>query len=185
MMQSALLGGLFNGILSALPIINVGNCCCLWIGGGGALAAYLAQQNGPRPFTAVHGAKVGLMAGVIGAFIFTFASFVVDLIMAPLQERLLGEVLSNASDLPPELRSWFESIRSGEGRPLTIAVGFLFQLFAGAIFSTLGGVLAVTFFRRDGVPPALGGDPVVPPPIPPVPPSVPPPQNTQSPPENS
>ncbi len=38
----ALLGGLFIGMLSALPIVSVGNCCCcLWMIGGGVLAAYL------------------------------------------------------------------------------------------------------------------------------------------------
>jgi hypothetical protein len=174
MLQSAFLGGLFNGILSALPIINLGNCCCLWIGGGGGLAAYLAQQEAPRPFTPVQGAKAGLLAGVIGAFVFAIVSFLVDTMMAPLQERMLGDVLSSASDLPPEVRGWFEMMRSREAMPFRFALGFLFQLFAGAIFSTLGGLLAATFFRRDGVPPAMGGDAVVPPPIPP---PGPPPQN--------
>ena len=63
-LQPALLGGLFIGVLSALPIINIGNCCCLWVLGGGALAAYLMQQNHPYPITVADGALVGLMAGV-------------------------------------------------------------------------------------------------------------------------
>ena len=48
MIQAALLGGLFIGVLSALPIINVANCCCLWIVTGGLLAARLAQEADPR-----------------------------------------------------------------------------------------------------------------------------------------
>ena len=31
-LQPALLGGLFIGVLSALPIISAGNCfCCMWV----------------------------------------------------------------------------------------------------------------------------------------------------------
>ena len=38
-LQPALLGGVVIGVLSALPVINVANCCCAWILFGGALAA--------------------------------------------------------------------------------------------------------------------------------------------------
>jgi hypothetical protein len=44
-LQPALFGGLFIGVLSALPIINIANCCCLWVIGGGVLATYLMQLS--------------------------------------------------------------------------------------------------------------------------------------------
>ena len=45
-LQPAFYGGLFIGVLSALPLVNAGNCCCcLWVVAGGVLAAYLRQQN--------------------------------------------------------------------------------------------------------------------------------------------
>ncbi len=47
-LQPALVGGLFIGVLSALPIVNTANCCCcLWVISGGVLAAYLRQQSSP------------------------------------------------------------------------------------------------------------------------------------------
>ena len=61
-LQPALFGGLFIGVLSALPIINIGNCCCLWVIGGGVLATYLMQQNHPYPIAAV-GRRPGGPAG--------------------------------------------------------------------------------------------------------------------------
>ena len=167
MLQPAFLGGLFIGILSALPIINIANCCCLWVMSGGALAAYLGQQDGPRPFTAMHGAKLGFFAGIIGAFVWLLAALLVDSLMAPLQDRLVTEMLSNANDMPPEVRGWFEMLGTRANAPFRYAAGFFFQLLGGVIFATLGGVLTAVFLRRDGVPPALGGDPIVPPPIPP------------------
>ena len=45
-LQPALLGGAFIGVLSALPIVSVGNvCCCLWMVTGGALTAWVLQQR--------------------------------------------------------------------------------------------------------------------------------------------
>ena len=50
--QPALIGGLVMGVLSALPIISAGNvCCCLWVVSGGAIAAYLFQQERAAPIT--------------------------------------------------------------------------------------------------------------------------------------
>ncbi len=65
--QPILLGGLFIGVLSALPIVSVANCCCLWIIGGGVLTAYLLQQSQPRPIQPLDGALGGFLAGVLGA----------------------------------------------------------------------------------------------------------------------
>ena len=48
MLQAPLLGGLFIGILSALPVISWGNCCCLWVVSGGVLAAYSTPGFDPN-----------------------------------------------------------------------------------------------------------------------------------------
>ncbi len=83
--QPALLGGVAIGVLSALPVINIANCCCAWILFGGALAAYLMQQNHPEPVDAGDGAIVGLLAGVVGAFVWLVLFIPLTLIMAPFQ----------------------------------------------------------------------------------------------------
>ena len=59
------------GVLSSLPVINLGNaCCCLWIVSGGVIAAYVMQQDQQTPLTPADGALVGLLAGLLGAVIF-------------------------------------------------------------------------------------------------------------------
>ena len=98
-MMPALLGGLFIGILSGLPIIGICNCCCLWIVSGGILAAYLEQQNQPLSLTLTQGARVGLIAGIIGAVIW----LVIDSALSPIQARFVGDFMRSARDLPPEL----------------------------------------------------------------------------------
>jgi hypothetical protein len=125
--QAVLLGGLFIGVLSALPIINLANCCCLWILGGGAIAAYLAQQQHPGPFGLMDGARVGLRAGIFGAVIWLFASTVVDLLVAPLQQSAADLMLRSATDIPPEVREWLENIGNSASLPARMIIGFFFS----------------------------------------------------------
>ena len=168
MIQPALLGGLFIGVLSALPIVHIANCCCLWITGGGALAAYLAQQNTPQPLTKGQGALAGVLAGVIGAFVWLIAASALDALIAPFQERLISEVLRNADDMPPAARAWLEMMGNRASAPLRLVTGFAFQLMAGFVFAPLGGLLATVFFVRPVPPPPAQPD-GVPPPLPPQP----------------
>jgi hypothetical protein len=135
----------------------------MWVISGGVLAAYLDQQRDPTPITPGRGAFTGFMSGIIGAVVWLIASVVFSALMAPLQQRLAGEFIRTSQDIPPEVRALIESF--GANSSLRVVFGFVLFLFAGAIFSTLGGVLGAAFFRTD-VPPALGG-PLTPPPLPP------------------
>jgi hypothetical protein len=148
MASSAFLGGLFIGILSALPIVNVANCCCLWIIGGGLIASYLAPDQ--PPLTVARGARAGLLAGIVGAFVWLFASMALNVVVAPLQERMVDAMIRNAQDMPPDVRGWLENIGNRASSPLRYLLGFLFHLFGGTIFATLGGVLGAIFLSPYG-----------------------------------
>jgi hypothetical protein len=165
MIQASFLGGLFIGVLSALPIVNIANCCCVWVVGGGVLAAYLQQQNEGRSLPVARGAGVGLIAGVVGAFIWLFLSIPLSFVIGPVQERMVQEVLRTATDMPPNVRQILEGVSERGSSPFQYVFGFLFHLCAGLIFATAGGAIGAALFTRD-VPPALGGQPT-PPPIPP------------------
>jgi hypothetical protein len=153
----ALLGGTFIGVLSALPIVNVANCCCLWLLAGGVVAAYVMQQNHPAPIRAVDGALVGLLAGVIGAFVYLLVSLPISIVMAPIVETMRGRMLQEAQDMPAEVREAVERFGSGSA---SVAVGFVMYLFLGMVFSPLGGLLGAALFRKPAPPQA-------PPPVPP------------------
>ncbi len=97
-LQPALWGGLFIGVLSALPLVNLGNCCCcLWVLAGGALAAYLRQQSLPYQIAAAEGALVGLMAGVVGAIVDTVLSIPLQMAVGPFQQQLMERIMSQQS----------------------------------------------------------------------------------------
>jgi len=182
-LQPALLGGLFIGVLSALPIISAGNCfCCMWVIGGGVVAAYLLQQNQAAPISSADGAITGLLAGLIGAVVSLVINIPMSLIFGPMQAAWMERLSSSAGDVPPELRSVIESMQqSGGFSILGLLLGFVFMLFAGVIFGALGGLLGALFFKKDGPPPPtppipqnpFGGTPFNAPPL--GPPSVPPP----------
>ena len=168
LVQPAVLGGLLIGVLSVLPIINVANCCCLWVIGGGVLAAYLLQQNDLAPITLGDGALAGLGAGLVGALTWLVLYVPMQLLTGPFQNRLMERVLSNASDLPPDVRGALEGMQAG-GIFLPLVLGFGFMAVAGVVFGTLGGLLGAVIFRRTPppIPPRPPEPPFVPPPLPP------------------
>ena len=135
------------GTLSALPFINLGNCCCLWLIGGGVVAAYVLQQNQEAPITPGDGALAGLFAGIVGACIFLVLSIPIAMVMAPMQRAMMERVINESgNNIPPEFRQFLTSLMSG---PLQVVFGFVFTLVFGAIFSTLGGLLGVSIFKKE------------------------------------
>lgn len=161
MLQAAFLGGLFSGIVGALPIVGLGNCCCcLWNLCGGAIAAYLEQQNTGRPTNVGRGAMAGVASGVLGAFVWLFITLAFGALMGT-PDLALQRAAEGRADIPPEVADLIQAM--GEAGPgvLYAAMFFMF-LCVGSVFSTIGGALAGAFFRND-VPPALGG-PIAPPP---------------------
>ena len=156
MTQAVLLGGLFIGVLSALPIVNIANCCCLWIIGGGAIAVYVAQQDQPLPIGLLGGARIGVRAGIVGALIWLIASMALDLVVAPLQQRAADLMLRSATDMPPDVKAWLDGIGDRASAPLRFVLGFLFQLFIATPFAGLGGLLGAAI-SGPATPPVQGG----------------------------
>jgi hypothetical protein len=159
-LQPVLLGGVFIGVLSALPIVSAGNfCCCLWVLSGGALAAYLLQQNQPTALTSGDGAIVGLLAGIVGAGVDTILSIPIVLLFGPMQVQFMQRVLENA-DIPPEMRPMLDNIAAtGAFSVLHLIISFFFMVVVGAVFGALGGMLGALFFKKN-LPPAAPPPPL-------------------------
>jgi hypothetical protein len=143
--QPALIGGAVMGTLSALPLINAGNCCCLWLVSGGVVAAYVLQQNQEAPVTPGDGALAGLLSGIVGAFIYLVLSIPIAIVMAPMM-RAMMERVSNSGGVPPEFRQYAGTYMGGA---LGVVFGFIVILIFGAIFSTLGGLLGASIFKKE------------------------------------
>lgn len=109
---------------------------------------------------------VGLLAGIIGSFVWLVMTITLDAVMAPIKEQAVEVLRDRAADLPPQVAAWLDMYDQPVGSAVGYAVGFMFHVCAGVIFSTLGGWLGALFFWRESLPPAIGG-PQPPPPIPP------------------
>lgn len=162
-LQPALFGGLFIGVLSALPFVNLANCCCLWVIGGGVLAAYLMQQNHPYAITAADGALVGMLAGLFGGVLGVLLSIPVDMAMGPLQQRLLDQFILNNPDVPAESKRIFENMAASGASAVMVGFKLMFSVVVGLIFGMLGGLLGVALFKKDAPPPPPGTIEVLPP----------------------
>ena len=163
-LQPALLAGVAIGVLSALPIVNLLNfCCCGWVLIGGALAAYLMQQNHVAPIDIGDGAIVGLLAGIIGAIVGSILAVPIALTIGTSPAQVFEQALESAQDLPPEVRSVLEYFSSRAALGVLVAVNAVLMLIVGSIFGLIGGVFGALLFRKN-LPP------VPPPPSPPIPP---------------
>ena len=150
-LQPAFWGGLFIGVLSALPIVNAGNCCCcLWVVCGGVLAAYLRQQASAVQIDAAEGALVGLMAGAIGGVVATVLSIPFQAFIGPYQRQFMERILANNPDVPPEARDAIERFAGGTALRL---VGMVVSVVIDVIFAMLGGLLGVAIFKKNTPPP--------------------------------
>lgn len=154
--QPALLAGIVIGVLSTLPIVSAGNCCCcMWVVGGGALGAWLLQQNTPRGITVAEGMLVGLAAGLIGAVVGLPINIASQAVLGQIvdQRELLDRLIESAGPIPPELqdavaRARETSMSAGQGAA-RIALSFVLSLGVNLVFATLGGLLGAVLFRRD------------------------------------
>ena len=151
MFTSALIGGAFLGVLSAVPILEYLNCvCCGVVVGGGALASYLYIREYPSslpPVSYSDGALLGLLTGTLGSV--TYASVKAPLRYVQIKLGLtlddIGEVEAALNDpnIPDPLREILREVLQG-GLLTFIEIGFF--LVTAAAFATLGGILGVAMF---------------------------------------
>jgi hypothetical protein len=163
--EPAIIGGALLGTLSSLPIISLGNgLCCMWVVGGGALAAWLLRKKhpqGPESVTYGDGAFVGVLSGSFGAIIATAILIPVRLLSA---EALRAE-METVEEMLPEfegpIRELFLRLLSPELSFVTILATFFMHLVIFSLFSMVGGILLLAIMGRksdNSVPPTTRTD---------------------------
>jgi hypothetical protein len=142
--QPALLGGLFIGVLSSLPVLNIANCCCLWVLAGGVLVVYLQQQNSPMPIETSDAAIGGLIAGAVGGVLFGLVQAFIMQASGPLVlEQMRSQM--GSGDVPPEVMAFMERLLTGRSFAVLM---FALVVPLYAVFAMLGSLLGLVFFRK-------------------------------------
>jgi hypothetical protein len=155
--QPALLGGLFIGVLSVLPVVNAANCCCLWVIVGGVLVVYLQQQKKVTPVETGEAVVGGLIAGVIGAVISAMGIMLISGIGGPMAADSVRQALEQNSQVTPEMRDNIMKWVNGPNLGILI---MCMSLPVYAVFAMLGSLLGLAFFRKK-VPPQTQPPPMV------------------------
>ncbi len=147
--KPAAIGGVFLGVLSQIPLINLLNCaCCALVIGGGLLSSFLyyreAGSAGDPPYG--DATILGLLTGAIGAVVGTIVSIPFAFIgggFAAAMEQAMASMPSDV-DIPPFLES--AMVSGGVG-----FVGLVFSLFINliiySIFATIGTLIGTALFH--------------------------------------
>ena len=145
MFVPALIGGVTAGILSGIPIVNC--LCCLWIIGGGVLAAYFLTKESRVILTAGDGAIVGIFTGIVAAIV----EAVVTIPFRAVNEKLAQGIMDRFSQYYEEMPSGWESWLEGSGFEGSLAWTILGLVISVVIFSALGalgGIIGISLFKK-------------------------------------
>lgn len=149
-LRPALIGGALIGIISAIPIINWINCfCCAGVIIGGILAVHLYNKNlAGLELTSSDGVTIGLMAGASGALIST----VLTSMITGGVKRQIDRILEYSAEMPPEVEDALIRIQEMGGEMFFVIVGLIFSLVIFSIFGIIGGLIAVSIFKKRQLP---------------------------------
>ena len=161
-LRIALISGVVIGVVAAIPGLSLINCCCcagVWL--GGVLAMYLYKQQfteGMPPLESSDALMLGLMAGVIGAFVAACINVLIFVTFGPVEAELvksiIGKVLdrlseqgSMPSDMVETLKEQIDQSIKDAGRMSNIFGGLFITLIVYPIFTILGALLGYAIFR--------------------------------------
>ena len=145
MFVPALIGGVVAGVLSGIPIVNC--LCCLWIIGGGILAAYFLTKESSVTLTAGDGAIVGIFTGIIAAVVET----IMEIPFRALNEKLVQGMMDRFSqyfeEMPSGWESWLEE-GSFEGSVVWTILGLAISAIIFSALGALGGIIGISLFGK-------------------------------------
>ncbi|MBN2013807.1 MAG: DUF5518 domain-containing protein [Candidatus Altiarchaeota archaeon] len=128
----------FTTVIGLIPVIGMCNlACCLWLMGGGVLAAYLLKKNVSK-IELKDGAIVGALSGVVFAILSTIFSAVL----------LLVGFGTNMATMEQFGGGYMEPAEYGLGILIAIVILFFMYLLMGVVFSAIGGVLGAKLLEK-------------------------------------
>ncbi len=134
--KSAIFGGVVIGLLSGIPLVNLGNClCCMWVIAGGIFALYLYQRDSTVKLDAGDGFTVGALAGVVGALVAT----PLDLLFSVWTRNMMMKFLEMYGGEIKGYESYFTTH--------SFAATFMIRIVVFAIFSAIGGAIGTALFK--------------------------------------
>jgi len=145
MFSAALIGGAFAGVLSGIPFVNC--LCCLWIIGGGMLAAYLLVKGSPVVLSAGDGAIVGVFTGIVAVVVQAILSFLFRPVNREFLRGMMERLAEYAEEMPPGFEDFLEGGSSQASVP-TFLIGLLISAVFFSALGALGGIIGISIFGK-------------------------------------
>jgi hypothetical protein len=116
---------------------------------GGIIAVRQYHKNlGGLQLTSSEGMTLGLMAGASGALIST----ILTAMITGGVKRQIDRILEYSSEMPPEIEDALIRIQDMGGELFFVIVGLVFSLIIYSIFGIIGGLIAVSMFKKKQIP---------------------------------
>lgn len=168
--KPAFIGGILLGVLSSLPYLNC--ACCIWVIGGGLLAAYLYVKESVFAVTLGRGVMLGFLTGVVGTAVVALFSIPLILMSSGGSQGIveqIRQVMDQLPGFPPESREAMDELMDREGFVTILFIfSMLSQLVANCLLAMIGGALGVALFeKRKPDESAVRSSETLPPPPPP------------------
>jgi hypothetical protein len=179
MLKPAAIGGILLGVLSSIPIVSCG--CCIWMIGGGILAAYLFVKESPVMVPLSKGVLLGFFVAVIGTLVYALFQIPLLLMSPEKSTELVVQMQQFLDQFPgfgPENREQIMELARSERFVSILYVSSLIGQFLGnCLLAMVGGALGVAIFEKrkiespgtESAPQPLSDEP--PSSLPPVPPA--------------
>jgi hypothetical protein len=161
--RPALIAGTVLGVLSAIPIVNLGNCiCCMWVVGGGGFGAWLLGKDypgGPGALSFGDGAFVGVWSGLVGGLVATALSIPLRLMAsgAGARAELEDMLLDLIPNIDPETLETI--LQFADFSLLSVVVTLLSNVILYSLFAMIGGILLVAIMGKKAGTPAVTSPP--------------------------
>jgi hypothetical protein len=144
--------GFASAILLALPLGIY--LCCLWLVGGGWLAAALLNKQRPGTLTYGDGAFAGVISGMFGAIIYTTLSTLARFAVPPDEETKqkvlasLEKMFEQVPDFPPAAKAFMIQLATGEVTALMVLFIFVTSAITYGLFAMIGGILGAALLQK-------------------------------------
>jgi hypothetical protein len=162
-LRAIIIGGLIIGVVSGTPILYFINfcCCCGGIILGGLISLYFYRKeftDAHIPLESSDALIIGILSGIVGAFIGVALSVLFYHILGPVTEGMILKMidwLQTQGNIPPEQMTQLEEITQNlekkieAGYRLSDVFGNLIvDLILCPIFSMLGGLIGYGIFVK-------------------------------------
>lgn len=142
MFTPALIGGGIAGLLAGIPLVNC--LCCLWIIGGGIIAAHFLSKDSPVTLGPGDGAIVGVFSGIIAAVV----EFLISIPLAPLNDKLINNMADIFSEYADEMPAAWESWMDQSLNAPMVMLGLVISVVIFSALGALGGIIGISIFKN-------------------------------------